>query len=77
MRDARRGETKDSEHVVRGCKAMAEEESWSGWNQVEEQGCENQSRKLGRSPDLEFKDKSGRFAKNSPNNEAVLGRCSF
>ena len=37
MRDARREETTESEHVVIQCKAMAEEESWFGWNQVKEQ----------------------------------------
>ena len=37
MKDARRGEAKESESVRRECRAVAEEESWSGWNQVKEQ----------------------------------------
>ena len=40
-RDAR---TKESDTVVRHCNAMAEKESWTGWNQVKEQvGKINQS----------------------------------
>ena len=39
-----KGETKESDTVVRYCNAMAEKESWSGWNQVNEQvGKINQS----------------------------------
>ena len=36
MRDARRGETKEQNVMIK-CNDMAEEESWSGWNQVKEQ----------------------------------------
>ena len=32
MRDARNGGTKESDNVVRECKAMVEDELWSGWN---------------------------------------------
>ena len=35
--DGRREETKVSERGVREGEAIAEEESWSGWNQVKEQ----------------------------------------
>ena len=28
---------RESENVVKECKAMAEEELWSGWNQIQKQ----------------------------------------
>ena len=37
MGDARRVESKDSEHMVRECTAIVEEESWSSSTQVKEQ----------------------------------------
>ena len=36
MRDAGRGKTKESEHMVRLCEAMCEGESRFNWSQVEE-----------------------------------------
>ena len=35
--DGRRGETNECQNVVRECQAIAEEDSWSGWNEVKEQ----------------------------------------
>ena len=37
IRKGRKGGTKESENVVRECKAFAKEELWSGWNPVEKQ----------------------------------------
>ena len=37
MRDVRRGERQESEHVVTECQAMAKEVSWSGSDQVGKQ----------------------------------------
>ena len=35
IRDTRRGEMREREKRVMECKAVAEEELWSGWNQVQ------------------------------------------
>ena len=51
--------------MVRDCKAMAEEESRSGWYQVEEQAWKNQSRGLEDSQNVESKLKSGSFIRMS------------
>ena len=37
IRDTRRGGVEESENVAKECKAVAEEELWSGWNQVRKQ----------------------------------------
>ena len=60
MRDAREGETNESENEVRECKAMAEEGSLSCGNQIKETGLEHQPREVRQD-----------FGKN----EAALGRC--
>ena len=67
MRDARKGETKQGEDVVRKCKAMDEEESWSGWKQVKEQALEINH---GNWKKWEVRD-------DPVNNETILGNCSF
>ena len=55
VRDARRGETKESEHVVRECKTWTEEESWSSCNQVNEQVTAN-NQVSGRGPNVDLQE---------------------
>ena len=40
-RDVTRRGVKESEHGVRECKALSEEESCSRWNQIKEQAQKN------------------------------------
>ena len=66
---------KESENAVRERKTMAEEELWSGWNQVEKQ-VQKTTRRIRRNRNVEFKEKSRRSVKTT-NNEAILERCLF
>ena len=60
MRDARRGETKDNEHVLGFCKAVTEEESWSGCNQGKEQVGKTNQRDQ-KTPQKSRKKKNGKM----------------
>ena len=46
IRDTRKEVVEESAHVARECRATAEKELWSVWNQVKRQGSHNQSRRL-------------------------------
>ena len=50
---------RESENVVRRCNAMAEEELWSGWTQVQKR-AETSTKDIGESPSVESKEKNGR-----------------
>ena len=65
IRDPRGGESKEGEHVVRECQAMAEKGSRSVWNQVKKQ-AQKINQGTGRSRSAESKEKSGKFARSSP-----------
>ena len=66
---------KESEDVVRDCKAMAEEELWSGWNQVETQVRKHQGdwKKLTRG----MKKRRVGVRQSFTNTDAPVGRCAF
>ena len=73
--EARKGGTTESENVVRECKAVAEEELRSGWNQFKKQDHKidhgNRSK-----PSRGIKRKSWEIGQDFRNIEAILGRCS-
>ena len=73
MRDSRRGETKEVEHVVRECKAMAGmvgKESGQGAGSEINQGD-------WKTPKLGVKMEQWDVRQDLANNQAVLGRCCF
>ena len=47
LRDGREGESKEKNHVVRECKAMVEEDHWSGFNQVKKGRCSKPTTEIG------------------------------
>ena len=54
----------ESEIVVRKCKAVAEEESWSGCNQAKHR-LGKSTKRTGSSQNVELKEKSWRFSRMS------------
>ena len=59
-----------------GCPHCGHEELWSGWNQAEKHG-QKSTKWIGRSRNVELKEKSGRFVNFLRTTKAMLGRCNF
>ena len=68
---------REIEHVVRECVAMAEEELWSGWNQVEEE-VQQINHGNWKKPKRGIKREESKIRqKIHTHNETILGRCAF
>ena len=70
------GETKESERVLGECQAMAEDKSWSSWNQVKEQ-AQKINQGDWKKPISGVNREEWEVRQNFANNVAILGYCSF
>ena len=66
----------DSEHVVRECKAMADEEPRTGWNQVRRQVHKFNQGDMSK-PKRGINREELEIRQDFPSTEAFLGRCSY
>ena len=72
----RRLEVDESMNALRECKATAEEDSWSGLNQVRERVRKNQPRRSEK-PRRGVERETREIRQDFEKSEAVLGSCSF